>query len=69
MVHTLPECMVLVDHFRNGALVRSITGAHILEVAPEEAHEVLINKDCKMPFSHCLPPHADRNCNNMGISA
>ena len=60
MLHTLPE--YIVDHFRNGAFVSSITGANFSQIASDEGQEMLINKDCKISFSHHLPLCATLQC-------
>ena len=59
MLHTLPK--YIVDHFKSGAFVSSITGTNFSEVGSDEAHEMLINIDCKSAFSHHLPLHVEKH--------
>ena len=53
MICALPD--FIREHFERGAFVCSIQGNNYSEVGFDEAHEMLINKDCKMALSHSLP--------------
>ena len=57
-LHSLPE--YVLDHFKRGAFVSSLTGANFSQVALDEAHEMLINKDVKTAFSEHLPQHVEK---------
>ena len=52
-MYALPK--PVLDHFESGAFVSSIRGFSFSNVAVDEAHEMLINKDCKNALSHSLP--------------
>ena len=47
-------------HFENGAFVSSIKGINFSSVAFDEAHEMLINKECKMAISRSLPQNMEK---------
>lgn len=57
-MHGLPT--YILDHFRNGAFVSSIRGFNFSSVGIDEAHEMLINKDCKMALSRSLPTNMEK---------
>lgn len=67
MLHTLPE--YILDHFRSGAFVCSISGANFSKVPPDETHEMTINKDCKVAFSNHLPLHVEKMCATLQCQA
>ena len=58
MMQALPEHVK--KHFENGAFVSSIKGLNFSSVAFDEAHEMLINKDCKMAISRGLPKNMEK---------
>ncbi|XP_041452570.1 uncharacterized protein LOC121405715 isoform X1 [Lytechinus variegatus] len=43
------------EHFEKGAFVASISGKNFSHIGLDEAHEMLINRDCKMALTHSLP--------------
>ena len=53
MINGLPD--YIISDFKNGAFVNSISGIPFSSVAFDEAHEMKINKDCKMSISRSLP--------------
>ena len=58
MMEALPEHILV--HFRNGAFVSSIKGMNFSSVALDEAHEMLINKHCKMALCRSLPKNMEK---------
>ncbi|XP_038061686.1 uncharacterized protein LOC119732298 [Patiria miniata] len=57
-MHGLPS--YILDHFKNGAFVSSIKGVNFSSVGLDEAHEMLINKDCKTALSRSLPTNMEK---------
>ncbi len=55
----------VLQHFENGAFVSSIKGLSYSSVGIDEAHEMLINKDCKGALSHSLPTDMDKVCKTL----
>ena len=53
MIYALPD--FIREHFERGAFVCSVKGNNFSDVGFDEAHEMLINKDCKMALTHSLP--------------
>ncbi|XP_022111561.1 uncharacterized protein LOC110990766 [Acanthaster planci] len=50
----------IAKHFENGGFVSSIRGANFSSVGFDEAHEMLINKDCKIALSRGLPTNMEK---------
>ena len=57
-MHGLPD--YILDHFKNGGFVSSIRGVNFSSLGFDEAHEMLINKDCKTTLSRGLPKNMDQ---------
>lgn len=59
----------VVQHFRNGAWVSSIRGIEFSSIGFDEAHEMLINRDCKMILSGGLPGNIEKTANTLQYQA
>ena len=50
----------VLNHFENGCFATSIKGTNFSSVAFDEAHEMLINKECKTAVNNCMPEHMEQ---------
>ena len=57
-IATMPTSIITM--FRQGAFVVSISGRPWHSVGIDEAHEMLINKDCKTSIIHPIPDYISR---------
>ena len=59
----------ILEQFQNGAFASNIKGFLYSSVDVDEAHEILINKDCKSALTHSLPTDMDKICQTLEYQA